>query len=175
MSKLQVGEGSGSGEILPIFRKKLVTPGPSGTLPDDVVLGKVVTILDGLTGMKTRRTQVREEGPRSVRWRLTWVPDPERDPEKARGIGKLITEQSFVELVFDRWTGKLDMELAIDGKKAKNVDPHRPIIIGPPGFENLRIIGLIGQVVFTTIPGFNGNDVVAALYKKRRYENIPAE
>ena len=43
---------------------------PDPPRADDVVLGKVVSILDGLTGLKTKRTQIVEDGPRRVRWRL---------------------------------------------------------------------------------------------------------
>src|SRR5258708_4761616 len=42
------------------------------------------------------------------------------------------------------------------------------------GFENLRGYGLIGRMVVTTIPGFDGNDVVNATYKKLGAGNIPA-
>ena len=41
------------------------------------------------------------------------------------------------------------------------------------GFKNLRGYGLIGRMVVTTIPVFDGNDVVAAQYKKLSYGDIP--
>jgi RNA polymerase sigma factor (sigma-70 family) len=102
---------------------------------DDVVLAKVVSLMDSITGMKTRRTEVFEDGPRGVRWRFAWTHHPNRDPNKSLGIGALLSEHSYVDLIFDRWSGKLDMELALDGKNARNIDPLRPIIIGPPAFE----------------------------------------
>lgn len=102
----------------------------------EVVLGKVTSLLDRATGMKTLSKSMTPEGSRIVRWRFTWKRDPDRDPKLQPPLASMwVTENSYADLVFDRWSGKLDMDLAADGKNPRNIDPLRPIIIGPPGFE----------------------------------------
>ena len=104
-----------------------VPPQAPDKSPDDVVHGQVVSILDKLTGMKTERTMAIQEGPRHVRWRFKW----RRDPDKQVRYGSLLAKDAFVDLVFDRWSGKVDMELAADGKTANNINPTLPITVGP--------------------------------------------